>query len=119
MAKKSFTTWANTTEQTVYSGACRVTRVDAYPYDTQAAEVYICFWDASNPTPGTTDTKMTLPIGTVTIQGRRKTTFVFPNGGIRFATACTIHCATTPENGTAPTSTSLPPLIDVFYTTGN
>ena len=119
MAKKSFTAWTDTTEQTVYSGACRVTRVDAYPNASQSAEAYICFWDNANPTPGTTDTKMTLPIGTVTIQGRRKTTFLFPGGGIRFATACTIHCATGPENGTAPLTTALPPLIDVFYTTGN
>ena len=120
MAKKSFTSWANTTEQTVYAGACRVTRVDAYPHASQAAEVYIDFWDNADPTPGTTDTKMVLPIGTATIQGaRRKTTYIFPGGGIRFATACTIFCATSPENATAPTTTSLPPLIDVFYTTGN
>ena len=119
MAKASFTSWTDTTEQTVYSGACRVTKIVAYPYATQVAEVYIQFWDATNPTPGTTDTKMTIPIGTNTVNGSRPVTVLFPNGGVRFATACTIFCATGAEGATAPITTSLPPQIDVYYTTGN
>jgi hypothetical protein len=119
MAKKSFTSWADTTEQTVLAAACRVTKVVAYPHESQAAEVYIQFWDAANPTPGTDDTKMCLPIGSKTVNGSRPVTFLFPNGGIRFATACTIFCATGAEGATAPTTTSLPPQIDVYYLTGN
>lgn len=120
MAKVSFTSWADDTEQTVKASACRVNRVDVYPHASQAAEVYINFWDVANPNPGTTATKMQLPIGTATIQGaRKKITFLFPGGGIRFATACTIHCATDTTGETAPTTTSLPPRIDVWYSEGN
>jgi hypothetical protein len=120
MAKASFTSaWVDTTEQTVLASACRVTRIDVYPHATQANEVYLQMWDVVNPTPGTTDTKMCLPIGSQTVQGRRKTTFLFPGGGIRFATACTIFCGTTPETNTGATTTSLPPRIDVFYSVGN
>ena len=120
MAKKSFTgAWTDTTEQTVLASACRVTRIDAYPHASQAAEVYIQLWDVANPTPGTTDTKMCLPVGSLTVQGPRKTTFLFPGGGIRFATACTIFCATGPEGATGATTTSLPPRIDVYYSVGN
>jgi hypothetical protein len=119
MAVARFTSWADTTEQTVLAAPCRVHAVEVVPHNTQANEVYVQFWDNANPTPGTTDTKMCLPVGSLTVAGgpkRRK--FVFP-GGIRFATACTIFCATGPEGATAPTTTSLPPLINVYYSEGN
>ena len=119
MAKASFTTFTDTTEQSVYAGACRVHRVDVYPYPTQTAAAFVCFWDLANPTPGTDDTYMTLPIGTITVTGTRKITFLFPGGGIRFATACTIFCAAGPESATAAATTLAPGKIDVFYSTGN
>ena len=55
MAVKQITSWADSTEQTVSSGQCRVTAVEVMRNISQANEVYLTFWDASNPTVAGTD----------------------------------------------------------------
>jgi hypothetical protein len=120
MAVVTFTTWANTTEQTVLAATCRVTAIEIQPHASQAAEVYFQLFNDASPTPGSTAPNMVIPIGTVTTQGlKRRLKVLFPNGGIRFDTACTAFCGTAAAGGTAPTTTSLPPYIRVSYAIGN
>lgn len=120
MAKARFTTWADTTEQTVLAAPCRVTVIEIEPNFSQSAEVYLQLFNAADPTPGVTAPNLVIPIGTVTTQGvKGKTKVVFPGGGIRFGTACTAFCSTAAAGGTAPTTTALPRAISVFYAKGN
>ena len=119
MAVKSITAWADDTEQTVFSGAGRVHCIEVVPNDAQAAEVYLIFWDVANPNPATTAEKMVIPIGTLAIEGgplRHKIKF---SPGIRFTTACTVFMATAYAGETAPTTTSLPQVTNIYYTVGN
>ena len=120
MAVKQITSWADTTEQTVCSGQCRVTAVEVMRNVSQANEVYLSFWDASNPTPGTTAQKLTLCIPSLTVLPgpHKRIKYVFPNGILNFATACTVHMATTPNGATAPTTTSLPAVTNIYFAIG-
>ena len=118
MAVATFTTWADTTEQTVLAAACRVTAIEIARHAEQANEVYLQLFDVANPTPGTTAPRMVLPVPTVAVAGGGNSPhiykYIFP-GGLRFGTACTAFCSTTDDGATAPTTTSLPPRIRVFF----
>ena len=116
MAQVTFTSaWTDTTEQTAYAGPCRLKSVEVIPYDTQVNTVFVQLFDATNPTPGTTEPTMVMPVGSLASQGRKKRKFLFPGGGFRFATALTLFCSTTSIGATAATTTSLPPRIVVDF----
>lgn len=126
------TTWADDTEQTVYAGACRVTAIEIQPHPQQVNTVYLQLWDATNPNPGTTAATMVIPVGSVATQGAgthskssgsaeggpRTRKVIFPGGGYRFGTGCTILCTTTSVGETAATTTSLPGRVRVYYVKG-
>lgn len=115
----SGSTWADTTEQTVFSVAARVTKIEIIPDVAQSATAYIDFWDNANPTPGTTTPFLRIPVNSNTTRGlQRKIAVVFPNGGLRFGTACTAFCS---SNGgaTAALTTVIPDDIIVYYVKGN
>lgn len=125
-------TWADDTEQTVYSGACRVTAIEIQPHQLQVNEVYLQLWNDANPNPATTKPNMVIPVGAVSTQGAgthsksggsaeggpRVRKVLFPGGGFRFGTACTILCTTTPDGETAASTTSHPARVRVFYVKG-
>lgn len=112
-------TWVDTTEQTVVAAPCRVTAIEVMMNVAQTA-AFLQFWDATGPTPGTTDTFLCIPIPVIAVQGlMRKFKVIFPGGGLRFATACTMFIGVGPESATAVTTTAIPEFVKVFYTIGN
>ncbi len=130
MAVAKFTTWADTTEQTVYAGPCRLRSIEILPNEAQAAEVYLQLFDVLDPTPGVTAPNMVIRIPTADSQGAgthgnsytvsggtsRKQKVVFSGYGLVFTTGLTAFCATALAGATAPTTTSLPKSIRVDYT---
>ncbi len=131
MAVKTITAWVDDTEQTVHGYAARLNAIEILPHPTQANEVYLQIWNATNPNPGTTAPNLVLRIPTGDSQGggaanlwttaptagsSRKIKYVFSGAGFVFDTAITILATTTVSNETAPTTTSLPVQVKVFYT---
>lgn len=115
----SGSTWADTTEQTVFSVAARITKVEIVPHASQSATAYVDFWDNADPTPGTTTPFIRIPVNTNTTRGlQRKIAVVFPNGGVRFGTACTAFCSSD-GGATAVLTTAIPADIIVYYAPGN
>lgn len=111
--------WANTTEQTISSVACRVKKVEIYSNQSQSGTAYVHLYDATNPTPGTTAPLLTFSIGSqAAVSGteglKRKHDFILPNGGRRFGTALTIFCSSD-GGATAPLTTVIPLEIKVYY----
>jgi hypothetical protein len=111
-------TWADTTEQSVCTTACRITKIEIEPNGSQSAIAYLDLWDAADPTPAITTPTLRIPIQTNTVRGlQRKLSVVLPNGGIRFGTACTVFCSSD-GGATAPLTTVIPQEIRIFYAPG-
>lgn len=118
MAVFTAAAFADTTEQTVHSGPCSVKAIIIHKNHSQSAAAFIQLWDAANPTPGTTAPPWSFKVDTLTNTGQLVTKIIFPNGGIKFNTACTIFCSTAASGGTASTTTTLPDIIEVVYERG-
>ena len=121
MAVVKFTgAWTDTTPQTVLATPCRVSAIEIQPNGAQAAQTYLQLFNNAAPTPGVTAPDLVVPIGTVTTQGlKRDVKYILPNGGFRFATACTAFNSTTPNGGTAPTTTAIVDAIRITFQVGN
>src|SRR3990172_3536677 len=118
MAVARFTSFVDTTEQTVLATACMVTSVLIKANKNQSAEAWLSLYNNATPTPGTTEPDVVLPIDTLAKSGKGMFKFIFP-GGIAFDTACTVFVSqTSPIDATAAATTVAPEEILVFYQPG-
>lgn len=111
----SGSTWADTTEQTAVSVACRVNSITIHT-DTDQTEGHVQLWDVANPTPGTTAPDYAYCIPAATISAKRRHKILFPGGGVIFSTAVTLFVATAAGGATAVLTTAIPDDIIIDYT---
>src|SRR5512146_1433854 len=126
--------WADNAEQTVLAAPARITAIEIQPHAQQVNTVFLQLFNATNPDLAGGDAPdMVIPIPSGARQGRgaaqniadttnyggkQRMKIVFPNGGLRYDTAITIALSTTATAYTAATTTSLPPLVRVFFAIG-
>lgn len=117
MAVARFTTFTDTTEQTVYAHPCSVKAIIALPNKAQSGRAYIQLFDATNPTPGTDAPGLQVWVDTLALSGKTLHKFIFP-GAVKFGTGCTIFCSTAAGGATASTTTTKPDWIEVVWEVG-
>lgn len=99
MAVTVISTWADTTEQTVYSAAAYLKGVFASNPGLTATEGWILLYDGGTVTPGTTVPDLVL---WVPWNNMNKTTFRFELPRLYFATNIqAFHCDTSGNNASA------------------
>jgi hypothetical protein len=122
------TTWVDTTGQLVFSGPAHVTAIEVQPHSLQATTVYVHIYDSVTAALGGQAAILVVPVVAVgtsgagtnpndgSVQGGvKRTKAVFPGRGIQVGTGILAFVSTTLAAFTAATTTSLPPMVRVFF----
>jgi hypothetical protein len=100
----------------VTSTPVTLTAIEIQGNPIQSQVAYLRIWNVANPTPGTTEPDMVIPVFRPNVQDGDVRSKVICASGKRFDTALSYGLYTTPHSGsTAPTINQGPMSVQIFY----